>query len=52
MLIQIPLPYAIALNIPFAIIMAAYGLIPIFIAILLVVVYLVLAVFSMLAQFN
>jgi len=48
-LIQIPLPFALALNIPFAIVFTAFGYLPLVVGGLMVVGFLTLAVFSMLA---
>lgn len=49
-LLQIPIPFALALQIPFVIVLTAWGFLPVFVGGIITVIFLVLAVLSFLAQ--
>ena len=46
-LVQIPLPFAIALNIPYSIVMTAWGFMPVLFAAILIMLFLIAAITSL-----
>lgn len=51
-LIQIPLPFAIALNIPLIIILSAFGLVPTYMALIWSMIYLIIAAVAFVRQYT